>query len=194
MEVEDVEARVIEMMETDDTNYKMTDDAPSNQQGKHENSDVEMTINAASNYEMTDDASSDQLGKRILWDAITIPKQQQGEHKNSNVEMTIKAASNQLEGQVVLDLEKLEMFSNIGLMISRWEAQEAEEDTPIVEMVRKSRRSKKLEETVVKFNLESEVTSDLQNTSSVEEKTTLNQINNKLLYPSWYPDSYIAPK
>ena len=77
------------------------------------------------------------------------------------------------------------MFSNIGLMISRWEAQEAEEDTPIVEMVRKRRRSTKLEKIVVKLNLESEVTSDLQNTSSVEEKTTSNQNNNKLLCPAW---------
>ena len=51
-----------------------------------------------------------------------------------------------------------------------------------------------MEEIVVKLNLESEVTSDLQNTSSVEEKTTSNQINNKLLYPAWYPDSFIAPE
>ena len=66
LEVEEVETRVIEMMETDDTNYKMTDDAPSNQQGKHENSDVEMTINATYNYEMVDDASSGQLGEKML--------------------------------------------------------------------------------------------------------------------------------
>ena len=46
----------------------------------------------------------------------------------------------------------------------------------------------------MKLNLESEVTSDLQNTSSVEEKTTSNQNNNELLCPAWYPDSYIAPE
>ena len=59
--------------------------------------------------------------------------------------MTNDATSNQQGDQGVQDVQKPEKFSNIGEMISRWEAQEAEEDTPVVEMVRKRRRSKKLE-------------------------------------------------
>ena len=62
-------------------------------------------------------------------------------------------------------------------------------------MVRSRRRSKKLDDIVKKLNLESEITSNPQNTASiVEVKTTFEQSNDKLLYPAWYPDVYIAPE
>ena len=50
-------------------------------------------------------------------------------------------------------------FGDITLMISRGETQEEEEeeDTPVVEMVRKRRRSEKLDKIVRDLNLESDV-------------------------------------
>ena len=80
-------------------------------------------------------------------------------------------------------------------MISRWKAQEAEENTPIVEMVRSRRRRKKLDDIVQKLNLESEIPSNPRDTVSlVEVKTTFKHSNDKLLYPAWYPDEYFAPE
>ena len=67
---------------------------------------------------------------------------------------------------IVNVVEKAEKFCNISVLISQCDAQEAEE------MVRKRRRSNKLEGIVSKLNLESEEASTTQNTSSFEDKTT----------------------
>ena len=61
------------------------------------------------------------------------------------------------------NMEDSEKFDNIRMMVSRWEAQEAEEATPILEMVRSRRRSRKLDEIVKKLNLESEIEITKQN-------------------------------
>ena len=49
-----------------------------------------------------------------------------------------------------------EEFGNITLMISRWEAQEEDEVTPVVEMVRTRRRSTRLDRIVRELKLESD--------------------------------------
>ena len=49
-----------------------------------------------------------------------------------------------------------EKFGDITMMISRWEAQEVEEKTSVLEMVRGRRRSTNIDKIVQELNLESE--------------------------------------
>ena len=84
----------------------------------------------------------------MMYDAIF--NQQQGEQGSSDIDDVEINTSSQQVDQGVQDLENMEEFSNINVMISRWEAQEAKEDTLAVKMVKKQRRSQKLEMIVSK--------------------------------------------
>ena len=48
----------------------------------------------------------------------------------------------------------MEKLGDISVMISRWETQEQEENTPVLEMVKKRRRSANLDRMVLELNLE----------------------------------------
>ena len=61
-----------------------------------------------------------------------------------------------------------EEFGDITVMISRWETQEEDENTPVVEMVRKRRRSANLDRIVVNLNLEPETKVDIEENSKSE--------------------------
>ena len=197
MEVDEVEVRIMEMMETDE----MTDDATYNQKGEYVNSEVEMTDAAATNFEINNDAPTNKQGKHVNTDVGMVdkaasnydsnddaPSNQHGKHVYVDIEMKKK-------NNAVSSMEDHEKFGSIGMMISRWEAQEAEENTPIVEMVRTRRRSKKLDDIVLKLNLESEIPSIPQNTELlVEVKTISKRSNDNLLYPAGYQDEFFAPE
>ena len=61
-----------------------------------------------------------------------------------------------------------EKFGDISVMISRWETQEQEENTPVVEMVKKRRRSANLDRMVLELNLEPNEKVDTKENSKLE--------------------------
>ena len=124
MEVEEVEVRVMEMDE-------MTDHATYNQKGEYVNTEVEMTYDAVTSFEINNDAPTNNTDVEIVDKAASnydsndaAPSNQHGKHVYTDVEMINNAVSS---------MEEHEKFGSIGMMISQWEAQEAEENTPIVE-------------------------------------------------------------
>ena len=140
MEVEQVEARATELMETEDVydepSIEMYDDAPSTQKGEMEDMECDK-YDAISNSQ----GSSSQEG--VVWTQDVHCK-----------DSSIFDAPSTSQGT---SSHQGDRFGDITLMISRWETQEKEEDTPVVEMVRKRRRSGKLDKIVRDLNLESDV-------------------------------------
>ena len=135
-----MEARATELMETEDVydepSIEMYDDAPSTQKGEMEDMECDK-YDAISNSQ----GSSSQEG--VVWIQDVHCK-----------DSSIFDAPSTSQGT---SSHQGDRFGDITLMISRWETQEKEEDTPVVEMVRKRRRSGKLDKIVRDLNLESDV-------------------------------------
>ena len=181
MEVEEVEAKVKELMEIEEESMESRyeenfDLALSNQEkdldemtclmdedspySRLECEDLEMDTEGRMEYSAP--INHHEEDDRLYDD----PSSQQGDHLDMESEEMSDAFSNQHGDQDIRDNEmfanhapsyhqgdcdnKKEEFNDITIMISLWEAQEAEEDTPIVEMVRRKRRSAKLDRIVQK--------------------------------------------
>ena len=130
-----MEARATELMETEDGYVESS-------------SEVEMNDDALSNYQ----GGIHEMNCDKEYDA---PSTSQGGTSNqSGVGVVLERGGT--GGLIEGWRSGKEEFANITLMISRWEAQEEEEATPVVEMVRTRRRSTKLDTIVRELNIESD--------------------------------------
>ena len=163
MEVDEVEARALEMIDmdvvevTDESDMSVLEDGPCVECVSDQLMEV---VNAEHVRDHTVAAATTLSGVNVISGDYQTCKDERKENTTSRQAYSRGNTNTSLGWR-----SDREEFGDITVMISRWETQEEDENTPVVEMVRKRRRSANLDRIVVNLNLEPDVKVEIEENS-----------------------------